>query len=162
MHVWSFRLASFLAALSLVLLATNVAFAAQSARLELSEFKFTPGAATFAAGDAVTFTLVNTGRFPHNLTVQDLNGQTTTIASANVAAGQTATGTYTFAAPGTYTFWCPVGQHRANGMQGTFTVLAQGSPLPRSGGLPLDVVGGTLAGMAGLSFVSGLLLKRRA
>src|SRR5947207_1686819 len=124
MHVWSLRIGSLFAALSLLVFATGVALADQALKMELSEFKFTPNSASLAPGETATFTLPNVGRFPHNLTIQAPDGTTTTVVSANVAPGATGTGSYKFASAGTYQFWCPVGMHRANGMTGTFQVSA--------------------------------------
>jgi len=162
MHVWSLRIGSLFAALSLLVFATSVATADQNLKMELSEFKFTPNTAALSAGETANFTLPNVGRFPHNLTIQAPDGTTTNVVSANVAPGATGTGSYKFTQAGTYQFWCPVGQHKANGMVGTFQVVAAGTPLPKTGDLPLDLVGGGLAGLAGLSFVSGWVLRRRA
>lgn len=163
MHVWSLRIGSLFAALSLLVFATSVATADQNLKMELSEFKFTPNSATLTPGETANFTLANVGRFPHNLTIQAPDGSTTTVVSANVAPGATGTGSYKFAQAGTYQFWCPVGQHKANGMVGTFQVnVGGGAPLPRTGDLPFELVGGGLAGLAGLSFVSGWVLRRRA
>ena len=45
----------------------------------------------------------------------------------NVMPGQSATLTFTFTTPGTFEFWCHVGQHRERGMVGTLTVAAAGA-----------------------------------
>lgn len=161
MHVWFLRTGSIFAALAMLAFATGIALADQNLRIEMSEFKFTPNSATLRPGETANFTLPNVGRFPHNLTIQAPDGTTTTVVSANVAPGATGTGSYKFAQAGTYQFWCPVGQHRANGMVGTFAVGAVASALPRSGELPIGLVGGGLASLAGLSFASGWMLRRR-
>jgi plastocyanin len=167
MHAWFLRIGSLFAALSLLAFATGSALADQDLKVDLGDFSFTPKTPTVRAGEKINFTLVNVGRFPHNLTIQGPGGATANVAAANIAAGQTGTGSYTFSAPGTYTFWCPVGMHRANGMEGTFQVTAVGAAasagtLPRTGGLPVEMVGGGLAALAGLSFVSGFVLRRRS
>jgi plastocyanin len=162
MHVWSLRIGSLFAALSLLAFGTGIALADQDLRVELQDFKFAPATPSVRAGEKINFTLPNVGRFPHRMTIQGPGGQTVSIPDANVAVGATGTGSYTFSAPGTYTFWCPVGMHRANGMEGTFQVVAVGAALPRTGGLPMDMIGGGLASLAGLSFVAGLALRRRS
>jgi plastocyanin len=166
MHVWSLRLGSLFAALALLAFASGIAMADQDLKVELADFSFNPKTPTVRAGEKINFTLQNVGRFPHNLTIQGPGGATTNVAAANVPAGQTGSGSYTFSAPGTYTFWCPVGQHRANGMEGTFQVTAVGAAsagtLPRTGGMPVELVGGGLAALAGLSFVSGFVIRRKS
>lgn len=162
MHVWSLRIGSLFAALSLLAFGTGLASADMDVRMEMGDFWFRPNTPTVRAGEQVNFTLPNVGRFPHRMTIQGPGGQTVNIPAANVAPGATGTGSYMFSAPGTYTFWCPVGQHRQNGMEGTFQVLAVGAPLPRTGGLPVEMIGGGLAGLAGLSFAAGFALRRRS
>jgi LPXTG-motif cell wall-anchored protein len=74
-----------------------------------------------------------------------------------------AAGTINFPAlqPGTYALFCPVGQHRANGMEVRITVAAAApaAGLPATGGaaVPLGLAGAGLAGAA-----AGLVLRRRA
>ena len=41
-----------------------------------------------------------------------------------------ATFEFTFTTPGSYQMWCPVGNHRAQGMEGTFVVTAAAAGAP--------------------------------
>ncbi|MHB8604482.1 MAG: plastocyanin/azurin family copper-binding protein [Thermoplasmatota archaeon] len=45
-----------------------------------------------------------------------------TAATKVISAGASDTITFTAPAPGTYKYYCPVGDHRARGMEGTLTV----------------------------------------
>jgi LPXTG-motif cell wall-anchored protein len=81
----------------------------------------------------------------------------------------------TFNTPGTYEFYCPVGNHRAQGMVATFTVTAAAGAaaapaapaaapatagLPRTGE-PATLFGAALAAAGALLTASGLFLRRR-
>jgi plastocyanin len=70
---------------------------------------------TASAGE-ITIEFTNDASIPHNFTLEDVDGgATATISGA--AADVTVT-----LEPGTYTFFCSVGGHRAGGMEGTLTV----------------------------------------
>lgn len=142
---------------------TAFAQAAQTANVQLSNFVIAGAPAQVRAGAPITFNVTASG-FPHNLAI-DGNGVNIPAPGPNLMDGQS--GTITFAAlqPGTYNLYCPVGMHRANGMQVTMTVAAAlpasggAVRLPATGGFPLPA-GLTLAGLA--SAAAGLFLRRRA
>jgi plastocyanin len=76
---------------------------------------FDPGELTAPAGE-VTFTYDNPSQVPHAFEIEDVEGSATdtiTESSASVTVSLEA---------GDYTFYCPVGQHRSAGMEGTLTV----------------------------------------
>jgi hypothetical protein len=79
--------------------------------------------------------------------------------------GQMGTVTYPALQPGTYNLYCPVGMHRANGMNVVFTVVAAGN-LPATGrfggasGAALPA-GLALAGLASAGAGIYLRLRRR-
>ena len=75
-----------------------------------------PGELSAAAG-TVTIKLVNESDTPHAVEVE---GNGVEEESETVTAGETEL-TVDLEA-GEYTFYCPVGQHRQNGMEGTLTV----------------------------------------
>jgi plastocyanin len=75
-----------------------------------------PGELTAPAG-SVTIKLVNESDVPHAVEVE---GNGVEEESETITAGETEL-TVDLEA-GEYTFYCPVGQHRQNGMEGTLTV----------------------------------------
>src|SRR5205085_465109 len=87
-----------------------------------------------------TFTLQNGGRFPHNLHIEGNGVSLDVKPDGPVAAGESFTGAVTLPA-GTYDIWCPVGNHRDQGMVGTLTVAGAAAggaaqvpaALPRTG-----------------------------
>ena len=90
---------------------------------------------------------------PHNLAIEG-SGVMLPAPGPNLMDGQS--GAINFAAlqPGTYTLYCPVGMHRANGMQTTLTVVA--GPLPATGGAAAGRrPGGAGPGGAGGSAAAG-------
>ncbi len=72
------------------------------------------------AGD-VTIALDNPGRnqLPHAV---EIEGQGVEAASGTIEPGATPTQVTANLRPGSYTFYCPVGNHRQQGMEGTLTV----------------------------------------
>ena len=85
--------------------------------VEGSEFSFSPSSITVNAGEKVKLTFNNVGNFPHNFTVQGLG-----VATRTIGAGQSDTVEFTVEESGTLTFFCSVGNHRAQGMEGTLAV----------------------------------------
>jgi uncharacterized cupredoxin-like copper-binding protein len=83
------------------------------------EFKILPATATLSAPGKVTFTLHNVGTIPHAFALTLPSG---TVSSPIIAPGKTATLTVDIPKSGSYTFYCPVGNHRMLGMVGTLHV----------------------------------------
>lgn len=139
---------------------TALAQAAQAFNVHLMNFVIQGAPAQVRAGVPLVFNVTAEG-FPHNLAI-DGNGVDLRPSIPNIQNG---TGTITFPAlqPGTYHLYCPVGQHRANGMDVTFTVVAGATAagptrLPATGGAALP------AGLGALGLVSGaagVWLRRR-
>jgi plastocyanin len=76
---------------------------------------FEPAELTAPAGE-VTFTYSNPSQVPHAFDIEDVEGgetDTITQGEASVTVRLEA---------GEYTFYCPVGNHREAGMEGTLTV----------------------------------------
>jgi len=86
-------------------------------KVTLSEFKIDMPT-TLPAG-STTFEISNTGEFPHNM---DLEGEGVDEKLAdNLKGGESGTLTVDLK-PGTYTVYCPVGNHREKGMELELTV----------------------------------------
>lgn len=80
------------------------------------DISWEPGELSAPAG-SVTITLVNDSSVPHAVEVE---GNGVEEESETVTRGETEL--TVDLEPGEYTFYCPVGQHRQNGMEGTLTV----------------------------------------
>ncbi len=86
--------------------------------IEAREFAFSPTVLMLKMGQPIRLTFKNTGKMPHNFIIDEINGAKT----AMVSAGQTTTIEFTPTKAGTFKFYCGVGNHRAQGMEGTVTV----------------------------------------
>lgn len=114
-------------AMALVLLTFGTGLAQDTTvnvTLGMSEFKFDPAELDVPTGQTVTFNVSNTGQFPHNVTFVAPDGTESNLFAENLAAGQSATGTFTFNTAGEWRMYCPVGQHEENGMVGIVRVAA--------------------------------------
>ena len=82
-----------------------------------SEFAFTPSTFTVTKGEKVEITFKNTGKYPHNLSITDLNVKTKTI-----QPGEQDVVSFVPDKTGTFSFMCTVPGHADRGMKGTLTV----------------------------------------
>jgi uncharacterized cupredoxin-like copper-binding protein len=102
--------------------------------ISASEFKFTP------SDPAVKKVEVkNDGKTDHALEVEGPNGEAETEA---IAAGQSATLTIDLSKAGRYEMYCPIGNHRDQGMEGTVTVAGGGGAAAEDDGGDSDESGG--------------------
>src|SRR6266545_3958524 len=87
---------------------------AQTATLNLSEFKIDLSPSSLKAGD-YTFEVKNAGEFPHDVHFATPDGSEV-AKSPVLQKGQSGTVEVNLKA-GTYTLWCAVDAHRARGME---------------------------------------------
>jgi uncharacterized cupredoxin-like copper-binding protein len=90
-----------------------------SMNLSATDFKFDPADPTVKSGE-VTVVLKNDGQTTHSLEIEDVNGSDQEL-EGDVAPGESGTLKVNLA-PGTYEFYCPVGDHKGMGMTGEVTV----------------------------------------
>lgn len=86
---------------------------------ELTEFAITLDTTTFSAG-TYTFVAKEQGQAPHALSIEGPGVDTTSTDVLN--PGDADAALTVDLSPGTYTLWCPVGDHRSQGMELTITV----------------------------------------
>ncbi|HEY3109517.1 MAG TPA: LPXTG cell wall anchor domain-containing protein, partial [Chloroflexota bacterium] len=103
---------------------------------------------------------------PHDVAIEGPGGFRWELVegNGNIPAGQSMSGTTpAFTTAGQYTIYCPVGQHRAQGMVGTIRVgaVSGGTQLPRTGE-PITLLAGALGSLGALSLAGGLFLRRRS
>lgn len=89
-----------------------------SVELTATEFKFDPSTIEVGTAGETTFTLVNDGQFTHAL---EIEGQGIEEESDEIDGGATTELTVDLEA-GEYALYCPVGNHREQGMEGTLVV----------------------------------------
>lgn len=85
--------------------------------VEGGEYKFSPDSISVVAGEKVQVNFKNTGRLPHNLSLDELNFATDTI-----PGGKTTSAEFTASKTGSFTMYCSVGNHRSLGMEGKVEV----------------------------------------
>jgi plastocyanin len=110
--------------------------AGETVKLSASEFKFTPANAKVAKAGKVKFQLTNDGQAPHAL---EIEGPGDEVETKTIQGGESASVTADLSKAGSYTFYCPVGNHRQMGMEGKVTV---GGGSASSGGASDDKGGG--------------------
>jgi len=123
---------------------------AQVVRVDLTEWALTPSRVAVAAGRPVRFVATNGGAIPHALVVEGagVHAETPAIGSAGSARLDV-----TFAAPGIYDLFCPigVGQHRLLGQDGRLAAVAPapGAAYPLTDAAADEVILVTLLGPDG-------------
>ena len=91
-----------------------------SVNLSATDFKFDPSDPSVKSGQ-VTFNEQNNGQVTHSLEVEDVTPGHDQELEGSVSPGQSGKLTVNLA-PGKYTFYCPIDNHRQMGMEGTITV----------------------------------------
>ena len=84
-----------------------------------TEFKFDPSDPEVKKAGKVKFTMTNDGQAPHAIEIEGPGGE---FKTDTVNGGETASVTADLSKPGTYTMYCPVGNHRQMGMEGKIKV----------------------------------------
>jgi LPXTG-motif cell wall-anchored protein len=120
---------------------------------------------TIRAGAPITINARNVGPagdtsapHTHNIAIEGPGGTVIPAPVPNFTGGQSATLNFAALTPGTYTFYCPVGQHRANGLSTTVTVVAGATALPATGGFEVP---GALAAAGAAAGAVGVWMRRR-
>jgi plastocyanin len=90
----------------------------QAVELVATEFAFDPADVTVEEAGETTFTVSNEGEFPHALEVE---GNGIEEETDELAPGESGSLTVELE-PGEYVIYCPVGDHRDQGMEGTLVV----------------------------------------
>ena len=95
---------------------TGAAPAAEAVDVVATDFAFDPSSVTVESAGTYTLTLANEGEFPHAIAFDEVGAST-----GNVSPG--ASGEVEVELEdGTYTMYCPVGDHRDRGREGTVVV----------------------------------------
>ena len=95
----------------------------QRVDVSATEFKFNPPDIQLDASGSYTFHLTNAGEFEHAL---EIDGQGIEEETSVIGGGDSADVTVELA-EGEYEIYCPVGNHREMGMEGTLVVGAGGA-----------------------------------
>ena len=82
-----------------------------------TEFAFVPETLSVNKGDTMSVTFTNTGKYPHNFVIKDLN-----VEGKTIQPGESDIVTFIADKAGTFTYICSVPTHKDKGMTGTLTV----------------------------------------
>ena len=85
-----------------------------------TDFALAPQDLLVKAGTTVTFKVANHGATAHNLEVEGPEGEAEL--EQDLAPGESGQLEVNFSEPGTYEWYCPVGNHKEMGMSGEITV----------------------------------------
>lgn len=85
--------------------------------IEVKEFAFAPAKLTATKGERIKVTLKNTGTMQHDFVIDELG-----VSTKVIPGGAEDSVEFTVQDAGIYTFYCSVGNHRAQGMVGTLEV----------------------------------------
>lgn len=92
--------------------------AAREITIEANEFKFIPNEIRVKKGQTIKITLKNTGQMQHDWMVEKMGGASIDRTAANTSNSIIITPSQV----GTFTTFCSVGNHRAQGMVGKLIV----------------------------------------
>lgn len=82
-----------------------------------SEYSYTPSSIELKEGENIKLTFKNTGSLPHNLVIDELG-----VTSKTISGGKEDVVEFKAAKTGSFKFYCSIGNHRKNGMEGTAIV----------------------------------------
>jgi plastocyanin len=101
--------------------------------VEIGESEFALEPANVQVGDTgtVTFRVTNEGALPHAL---EVDGQGIEEETETIEPGQTAELTVELTKEGSYELYCPIGNHRDQGMEGELIVGSAGAGTGTGGG----------------------------
>jgi LPXTG-motif cell wall-anchored protein len=133
----------------------GAAYAQATTTVVMTNFAFTPSTVTVSGRS--TWTLENPSGAPHNVHIEGNGVSMDVKPDGPVVAGANFTATVTLPA-GSYTIWCPVGMHRANGMEGTLTVAAAGGAAQVPRALPRTGEAESTAPLAAAGLLAGAVL----
>lgn len=81
------------------------------------EYSYSPSMVSVKRGDKVRIVFTNNGNLPHNLVIDELDVSTKTI-----AGGKSDTINFTAESDADLEFYCSIGTHRAQGMEGILKI----------------------------------------
>jgi uncharacterized cupredoxin-like copper-binding protein len=96
----------------------------ETVKLSETEFKISPADASVKKTGTVTFEVTNDGKIDHALEVE---GPSDEVETDTIAPGESATLEVDLSKAGTYEMYCPIGNHKDQGMEGTVAVAGGGS-----------------------------------
>ena len=104
--------------------------AVETVNVSLTEFELDPANPRIGEAGVVEFRATNDGQVVHALEVEGPTGE---VETEEIQPGESATLKADLSRPGSYTWYCPVGNHEEQGMKGRIRVAGGGSGGTESG-----------------------------
>ena len=98
----------------------------QTIQISEKEFSLTPSSVNLPRTGTYEFEVTNDGQITHALEVEEGEGGEE-AETDDIEPGETATLRFTFTSDGSFEMYCPIGNHRQEGMDGTITVGGGGA-----------------------------------
>jgi uncharacterized cupredoxin-like copper-binding protein len=92
----------------------------QTISVSATEFALNPATITLSEAGTYEFSVTNDGQITHALEIEEEGGAE--AETADIGPGETKTLRFTFSGDGSYEMYCPIGNHRDEGMKGTIVV----------------------------------------
>jgi LPXTG-motif cell wall-anchored protein len=109
----------------------------QEVTIRAGDFHFEPHSFTASVGETVRFTVINVGARPHNVEFELESADIEALLfDTNLQPGETRTAEFTFTQAGTWEMYCPVGNHKEQGMVGEVNVVAAAGAAPKPAAPP--------------------------
>jgi plastocyanin len=93
----------------------------QTIQISEKEFSLNPNTVTLSQPGTYEFEVTNDGQITHALEIEE-SGEGAEAESGDIGAGESKTLRFTFSADGSYEMYCPIGNHKDEGMRGTIVV----------------------------------------
>jgi plastocyanin len=95
----------------------------QTIQIAEDEYSLNPSTVTLDQSGTYEFEVTNNGQITHALEIEE-EGDGAEAETGDIAAGETKILRFTFSAEGSYEMYCPIGNHKDQGMKGTIAVAS--------------------------------------
>jgi uncharacterized cupredoxin-like copper-binding protein len=93
----------------------------QTIQVSENEFSISPASIELPRAGRYEFAVTNDGQISHALNIEESGGGNE-VESGDIGPGEKKTVRFTFSGDGSFEMYCPVGNHKDQGMEGTITV----------------------------------------
>jgi plastocyanin len=93
----------------------------QTIQVSETEFAISPASIELPRAGTYEFAVTNDGQISHALNIEESGGGNE-VESGEIGPGEKKTVRFTFSGDGPFEIYCPIGNHKDQGMEGTITV----------------------------------------
>lgn len=95
--------------------------ALQTIQVSENEFSISPASIDLPRAGTYAFEVTNDGQITHALNIEESGGGNE-VESGEIGPGEMKTVRFTFSGDGSFEMYCPIGNHKDQGMEGTITI----------------------------------------